>query len=175
MSKFRKIGQFLGLVDEYDYDPDGRYDGLLTPPAGRADTASQPVVSTPPARPSTLNREGVRLIPSDNPPAPVVNLPVPQPEVEISKQIKFITPMVFNDAEKIGVDFRNGHPVMINLHETTPELSRRLIDFLSGVVLALNGRMQKASAGVIMILPNGYEISAMQKEELNSGHFFNQG
>ncbi|MEY3407048.1 MAG: hypothetical protein RL038_109 [Actinomycetota bacterium] len=174
MSKFRKLGQFLGLVDEYDYDPEGRYNELLTPPAGRADTAAQPVVSQSASRPTAVpNREGVRLIPTEDTQAQVV--PLHQPEVEISKQIKFITPMIFNDAEKIGVDFRNGHPVMINLHETTPELSRRLIDFLSGVVLALNGRMQKASAGVIMILPHGYEISAMQKEELNSGHFFNQG
>ena len=174
MSKFRKIGQFLGLVDEYDYDPEGRYNELLTPQSARPEAAAAASASRV-SEVAPTTREGVRLIPADNPPAQVVNLPVVQPEVEISKQIKFITPMVFNDAEKIGVDFRNGHPVMINLHETTPELSRRLIDFLSGVVLALNGRMQKASAGVIMILPNGYEISAMQKEELNSGHFFNQG
>lgn len=179
MSKFRKLGQFLGLVDEYDYEeerPD--YEGIL-PPRSEGVEASRPA-TTQPSRP-TSTYEGVRVIPSNPPaaasePARVLNLPsAAEQPVATSKQIKMITPMVFNDAEKIGVDFRTGHPVLINLHETTPELSRRLIDFLSGVVLALNGRMQKASAGVILILPAGYEISAMQQQEITSGHFFNQG
>jgi cell division inhibitor SepF len=181
MKSLKKLGRYLGLVDEVDVDndPEGRYDILLK-------SRNNPNVSssrTSPTR-STAPDEGVRLIPSsDREPESgrVINLPTHMQDsdeadsVEVSRQIKMVSPMVFNDAEKIGIDFRNGHPVMINLTEADAELQRRLIDFLSGTVLALGGKMQKASKGVILIVPNGYQISSMQQDEITSGHFFNQG
>lgn len=176
MKSLKKLGQYLGLVDEHDAgnDPEGRYDALLN-------TRNNPQATS--NRPSAAN-EGVRTLPSSRPEPEagrVINLPTQMHEadeydsVEVSRQIKMVSPMVFNDAEKIGIDFRNGHPVMINLTEADAELQRRLIDFLSGTVLALGGKMQKASKGVILIVPNGYQISSMQQDEITSGHFFNQG
>jgi cell division inhibitor SepF len=182
MKSLKKLGAYLGLVDEVDVDndPEGRYDTLLNT-RNAATTAATPRV--PESSGAFTAGEGVRTIPSRREPeaARVINLPTHVQEdeeyssVEVSRQIKMVTPMVFNDAEKIGVDFRNGHPVMINLTEADPELQRRLIDFLSGTVLALSGKMQKASKGVILIVPNGYQISSMQQNEISSGHFFNQG
>src|SRR5688572_24290538 len=61
----------------------------------------------------------------------------------IDVQVHLVTPNNFNDAQEIADRFKQGVPVILNLQTSDAELSKRLIDFGSGLTYALDGGMQK--------------------------------
>ena len=65
-------------------------------------------------------------------------------------------------------------PVILNLQSTDPELSKRLIDFSSGLTYALNGGMQRIADKVFLLTPRNVEVSAEERARLIERGFFNQ-
>ena len=64
-----------------------------------------------------------------------------------------VTPRSFNDAQPVADEFKRPKPVIINLQYTDRELSKRLIDFASGMTYALGGGMQRVSQGIFLLTP----------------------
>jgi cell division inhibitor SepF len=85
-----------------------------------------------------------------------------------------VTPKSFNDAQQVADEFKRSKPVIINLQSTDRELSKRLIDFSSGMTYALGGGMQRISQGIFLLTPEDVEVSAEEKARLLEGGFFNQ-
>ena len=85
-----------------------------------------------------------------------------------------VTPRSFNDAKSIADEFKRSKPVIINLQSTDRELSKRLIDFASGMTYALGGGMQRVSQGIFLLTPANVEVSAEEKARILEGGFFNQ-
>jgi cell division inhibitor SepF len=85
-----------------------------------------------------------------------------------------VTPRSFNDAQQVADEFKRSKPVIINLQQTDRELSKRLIDFSSGMTYALGGGMQRISQGIFLLTPENVEVSAEEKARLLEGGFFNQ-
>ena len=85
-----------------------------------------------------------------------------------------VTPRNFNDAQSIADEFKRSKPVIINLQSTDRELSKRLIDFSSGMTYALGGGMQRVSQGIFLLTPANVEVSAEEKARILEGGFFNQ-
>src|SRR3954451_2345375 len=85
-----------------------------------------------------------------------------------------VTPRSFNDAQAVADEFKASKPVIINLQSTDRELSKRLIDFSSGMTYALGGGMQRISQGIFLLTPENVEVSAEEKARLLEGGFFNQ-
>jgi cell division inhibitor SepF len=85
-----------------------------------------------------------------------------------------VTPRSFNDAQQVADEFKRSKPVIINLQSTDRELSKRLIDFSSGMTYALGGGMQRISQGIFLLTPEDVEVSAEEKARLIEGGFFNQ-
>src|SRR5690242_20360554 len=85
-----------------------------------------------------------------------------------------VTPRSFNDAQQVADEFKQNKPVIINLQSTDRELSKRLIDFSSGMTYALGGGMQRISQGIFLLTPENVEVSAEEKARLLEGGFFNQ-
>ena len=85
-----------------------------------------------------------------------------------------VTPRSFNDAQSIADEFKRQKPVIINLQSTDRELSKRLIDFASGMTYALGGGMQRVSQGIFLLTPANVEVSAEEKAKILEGGFFNQ-
>jgi cell division inhibitor SepF len=85
-----------------------------------------------------------------------------------------VTPRSFNDAQQVADEFKRSKPVIINLQSTDRELSKRLIDFSSGMTYALGGGMQRISQGIFLLTPEDVEVSAEEKARLLEGGFFNQ-
>src|SRR3954447_21924181 len=85
-----------------------------------------------------------------------------------------VTPRSFNDAQQVADEFKRSKPVIINLQSTDRELSKRLIDFSSGMTYALGGGMQRIAQGIFLLTPENVEISAEEKARLLEGGFFNQ-
>jgi cell division inhibitor SepF len=85
-----------------------------------------------------------------------------------------VTPRSFNDAQSIADEFKRQKPVIINLQSTDRELSKRLIDFASGMTYALGGGMQRVSQGIFLLTPENVQVSAEEKARILEGGFFNQ-
>ena len=74
-----------------------------------------------------------------------------------------IRPRRFDSAQEIADKFKDGQPVIMNLEGTERDVSRRLIDFASGLCYGLNGTMEKVATGVYLLKPivgrggNGYD------------------
>jgi cell division inhibitor SepF len=85
-----------------------------------------------------------------------------------------VIPKSFNDAQQVADKFRDGIPVVLNLQSTESDLSKRLIDFTSGLTYGLDGGMQKIAEKVFMLTPRNVEISAEERASLIEKGFFNQ-
>ena len=86
-----------------------------------------------------------------------------------------ILPRSFNDAQQIADRFKDGVPVILNLQSADQDLSKRLIDFASGLTYALDGGMQRVADKVFLLTPRNVEVSAEERARmLERGGFFNQ-
>ena len=105
------------------------------------------------------------------PPPPRRLEAAPSPSVKVH----LVLPRSFNDAQQIADRFKEGVPVILNLQATDQELSKRLIDFSSGLTYALNGGMQRVADKVFLLTPRNVEVSAEERARLlERGGFFNQ-
>jgi cell division inhibitor SepF len=90
-------------------------------------------------------------------------------------QVHLVLPRSFNDAQQIADKFKDHVPVILNLQSSDNELSKRLIDFASGLTYALNGGMQRVADKVFLLTPRNVEVSAEQRAQLlERGGFYNQ-
>ncbi len=71
-----------------------------------------------------------------------------------------VRPRHFNQAQEVADKFKEGLPVIMNLEGTEREVSRRLIDFASGLCYALNGSMEKVATGVYLLKPAAHRPSS---------------
>ena len=89
-------------------------------------------------------------------------------------RVHLVIPKSFNDAQQIADKFKDSIPVVLNLQGIESDLSKRLIDFASGLTYALDGGMQRIADKVFMLTPRNVEISAEERAELIEKGFFNQ-
>ncbi len=85
-----------------------------------------------------------------------------------------VVPKNFNDAQQIADKFKVDIPVIINLQGSDTDLSKRLIDFCSGLTYALDGGMQRVADKIFLLTPRNVEVSAEEKARLIEKGFFNQ-
>ena len=91
-----------------------------------------------------------------------------------SVRMHLVIPKSFNDAQQVADKFKDDIPVVLNLQGTDNDLSKRLIDFASGLTYALDGGMQRVADRVFMLTPRNVEISAEERAQLIEKGFFNQ-
>jgi cell division inhibitor SepF len=89
-------------------------------------------------------------------------------------RVHLVIPKSFNDAQDVADKFKDSIPVILNLQQSDTDLSKRLIDFASGLTYALDGGMQRIADKVFMLTPRNVEISAEERARLIEKGFFNQ-
>jgi cell division inhibitor SepF len=189
---WRRALEYFGLV-EGDYIEEGEYDEDDT----GSEMALDPTVAPrEPVRGSRRGRgreEDIDDIFGDEEPAPrrgrirAVDETIEEPQPRRGRRgrapagngggvasMHVVTPRSFNDAQQVADEFKRSKPVIINLQSTDRELSKRLIDFSSGMTYALGGGMQRISQGIFLLTPENVEVSAEEKARLLEGGFFNQ-
>jgi cell division inhibitor SepF len=77
-----------------------------------------------------------------------------------------ISPASFNDAQEVADKYKGSQPVIINLQAVDRDLSRRIIDFASGLCYGLGGSMDKVAHQVYLLTPGGVEVSAEERRRL---------
>ena len=94
----------------------------------------------------------------------VVNMPQ-------SQQIRMIIsqPTTFEQSEEICNYLKERKSIIVNLEYVNKDVARRIVDFISGSVHALDGHIQKISNSIFLVAPTNYEISnEMAREEIKN-------
>jgi len=100
--------------------------------------------------------------------------PLPTPNERPNVRVHLVEPKNFNDAQLIADKFKSDVPVILNLQRSDTELSKRLIDFSSGLTYALEGGIERVADKVFLLTPRNVEVSAEEKQRLLEKGFFNQ-
>lgn len=145
---------------------------------GLVDTDEETTVSEVPARAAvarpTRERTGVTVLGSQQ---PVARIAASQPELidEPASSYNIITlqPRSYSEARKVGEYYREGNPVIINLDDMEESERKRLVDFASGLVFGLHGRIERISLKVFLLSPANVSVSNEDKTAAQAS-FFNQ-
>lgn len=89
-------------------------------------------------------------------------------------RVSVIEPTSFNDAQSLADRFKRQQPVILNLQNVDGELSRRMVDFCSGLTYAMDGQIQGVANRVFLLTPRNVEVSAEERKRLAERAFFNQ-
>jgi cell division inhibitor SepF len=189
---------WLGLGDEpYDDEyGDPEYDDPGYDDAGYGDLpeerpAARPAPRQAPARPQRSavramssapsaddweeGDGGVRVISGSSPePEPAPQRGVVRPLPTASKP-HVVSPSGFNDVQQVADRFKRDQPVIINLQGVDRDLSRRLIDFASGLCYGLEGDMERVADQVFLLTPRGAEVSDDDRRRLREGGLVDEG
>ena len=96
----------------------------------------------------------------------VVNMPQSQ-----SQAIKMVIsqPTNFEQSDEICSFLKEKKSVIVNLEYVNKDVARRIVDFISGGVYALDGYIQKVSNSIFLVAPSNYEITnEMAREEMKN-------
>ncbi|QBI18127.1 cell division protein SepF [Egibacter rhizosphaerae] len=97
----------------------------------------------------------------------------PDPELTAG-QVHVTSPTTFNDVEEVGERFRNGIPVIMNLASASESVAKRMLDFASGLIFGLDGRIERVGDRVFLLTPSGLQVSSEERRRLGERGFFNQ-
>ena len=95
----------------------------------------------------------------------VVNMP------QAGQSVKMVIsqPTTFEQSDEICGLLKERKSVIVNLEYVNKDVARRIVDFISGGVYALDGYIQKISNSIFLVAPSNYEITnEMAREEMKS-------
>jgi cell division inhibitor SepF len=150
---WKKTLNYLGLVEEDEEFVEELPD---VEPAPVRRMRPQPV------RESSAEAEGV-----------VRTIAAPRP-IGASSAIHKSEPKRFNEAREVADRFKDGTAVIMNLQGTEDSTARRLVDFASGLVYGLDGKIELVANRVYLLTPADVEVSAEERERIAGGGFYNQ-
>ena len=88
-------------------------------------------------------------------------------------KVVLVKPERFENASEIADHLKDKRTVVLNLESTNKDIARRLIDFLSGVAYAGEGKIKKVAANTYIITPYHVDIEGDLIDELeNNGLYF---
>lgn len=182
----RKMAVYLGLVEDEDpYRDDpyrtgevDEYDEPEEKPARRSTRRSSAsdyrsvTVADPPSSVRTFREERVST------PRTVEADPTPtRAGSSIGADLYRITtihPHTYNDARRIGEEYREGIPVIMNLTEMEDGDAKRIVDFAAGLVFGLHGTIERVTNKVFLLSPVNVDVAAEARAQLAQNGFFNQ-
>ena len=94
--------------------------------------------------------------------------------IHTTTQLKVVVvqPESFEDSKEIADHLKTKKPIVVNLEKIDSDVAKRIINFLSGAVYALDGNIQKISSGIFLIVPYNMGIMGDFKEELRDKVIF---
>ncbi len=179
---WQKALLYLGLVDEDSIDeaaqgaPMAQPRPVVSPPVARPQATH---VQTPPPPAVGEPRVGRRI----EPPPPTRRRMTTEPTQTVrtdsgvtvrhgdytgptASHAEIIAAHAFADAKRLADLVRERVPVIVNLRDTDPDMVRRLVDFSSGLIYALDGTMRKVAEGVILVSPPRVTLSPDEERRL---------
>ena len=183
---WRKAMLYLGLGPDEEYDDyEAGYDDVPERPSARdrgpspRPPAYNPTPASYPEEPSGIGAVrpmnpradrsdvGVQVQPSGgagNRPRPQVVRPM---VVTPNAKPQLVAPTSFNQAQEVADKFKGSQPTIMNLQGADRDLSRRLIDFASGLCYGLGGQMERVANQVYLLTPTNVEVSPEERRRLH--------
>ncbi len=159
----KKFAQPYGDDDYDDYDDEDEYldDYEDEAPARRTPTRRAPVAAAP-VEDETDEEDfgfGLTAAPSAAPAAPTgFNGRVVGMSNGPKQEVVLFRPVSFNDTSKAADDLRNHKAVVLNLENVDKAMSRRVVDFLSGCVYAVDGSVKKIAQSAYLFCPHNMDV-----------------
>jgi cell division inhibitor SepF len=160
---WRKTLMYLGLVEDEETEAAGPM------PDEQAAPRRGPVRRLP-----QQETEGGAAVERSSQPAETLVRTISRPRTASAASIHRAEPKRFNEARDLGEKFKDGIPVIMNLQGTEDSIARRLVDFASGLVFGLDGKIELVATRVYLLTPAAVEVSAEERERLREGGFYNQ-
>lgn len=194
---WRKAMVYLGLGDDAEYDDHaGTYGNEPDRGASRERGAAPPQTAPPKHAPpqhaapaayadepsgigsvrpiSSRSGEPAELVPAGQRVTPSHTGTVrPRPQVVrplvVTPNAKpfVVMPTSFNQAQDVADRYKGSQPVIMNLQGADKDLSRRLIDFASGLCYGLGGQMERVANQVYLMTPTDVEVSSEERRRLH--------
>jgi cell division inhibitor SepF len=164
---WRKTLMYLGLVEDEEMEPMGETPGEHPAPS-RASGRRFPRAQADRGGPAEVQVAAAAAAPE------TLVRTISRPQTASAGSIHRAEPKRFNEARDLGDKFKEGVPVIINLQETEDSIARRLVDFASGLVFGLGGKIELVATRVYLLTPAHVEVSAEERERLREGGFYNQ-
>lgn len=94
--------------------------------------------------------------------------------IHTNKQMNVVIyePTEFEETPHIIDNLKNRRPVIVNLEKLDQELAKKIFDFISGAIYALDGQIQKVSKSIFILAPNNIDISGNFSEEFSDKGIF---
>ena len=154
MSAMRKIGEYLGLLEDT-----GRYEDYDEEFEVEEEVVERAPVRRREASVSDLNERRAK--------------PVAGVVAELSR-ITTVHPRTYNEARTVGEQYRDGTPVIMNLSDMDDADAKRLVDFAAGLVFATRGTIERITNKVFLLSPPNVTVAAEDKRRIADSGFFNQ-
>jgi cell division inhibitor SepF len=167
-SMWRRAMLYLGL------GPDDEYDDAYAPIEDHSAVAAYPQQRYVPPDPPEPQMSAVRPLPREVDPQPSGVTPVPRRSTVVKPLVPqgpspkpyAISPTSFNEAQDVADKFMAGVPVIVNLQGVDRDLSRRLVDFASGLCYGMRGQMERVTHQLYLLTPAHVEVSPEEKRRL---------
>jgi cell division inhibitor SepF len=183
----QKSKTWLGLGNDPYYEDeygDPGYDDEYGE-VGYDDEPEAAPAERPAVRPASPGRSAIRSVSpqrsndewEDDGGVRVIGTPAPEPAeprgvvrpLPTSAKPFVVSPTGFNDVQQVADKFKRDQPVIVNLQGVDRDLSRRLIDFASGLCYGLEGDMERVADHVFLLTPHGAEVSDDDRRRLREG------
>ena len=80
-------------------------------------------------------------------------------------KLVLLEPRAFSEAQQIADQLKNRNTVVVNLKRVTSDQAKRIIDFLSGTIYAINGDLQKVGGGIFLCAPDNVNVQGKITDE----------
>jgi cell division inhibitor SepF len=142
-----KLKTFFFLDDEYNDNNDENVENT---------------VPIKPKQPSVKSQNVVNFQSVPKQPAPSITTK--------SSKVILVEPRNYSESTEIADQLKNHRAVVVNLQSIDPTQGRQIVDFLSGVVYAVGGDIQKVGSSIFLCTPDNVEVTGNITDFLSEHH-----
>ena len=85
------------------------------------------------------------------------------------KTVILLEPRAYSESQQIADYLKKKSSVIVNLKRVTPDQAKRIVDFLSGTLYAIEGDLQKLGGGIFLCTPHGMNVQGKISDDLAKG------
>lgn len=165
MSMLSNVSTFFGLDEEDDYD----YEDYEVPEA-----APKAVNTQPKAQVKTFNEARQAAPTTNRVPNQKNSKVVAMNQSTIPQQSKIVVfePRVYSEVQEVADLLISNQSVVLNFNRIEEDQAKRIVDFLTGTIYAINGDIQRIGDEIFLCTPNNVEIDGKLTEMMRDKEFY---
>lgn len=152
--------------EDYDYDDADNYDDFNS---YNNQSTSQALYGNPQSKVVNIGKSSTG---ASTPVSPMSTPANTMPRMNYDMEVVLYQPKEFEDSKTIVDSLKNKKPVILNIEDLDNELGKKIFDFCSGALYALDGHIQKISRGIFILAPYNVEIGGDVRSALESKGIF---